>query len=232
MARANQPHPRGFTLLELVVALAMVAILAGGLYASLRIAFRAQASSEQAIAPARTAALAFELIGTDIRNALPPGNVLVGAFVGTDGTDERGRDGDDLFFYNTGDAPEHPSGNGEIKSVELSVEVPDGSNDHVLLRRVTRNLLSQIAVDPDEEVICRGVAGFNLRYYDGMQWQDSWDSSQQDNALPLAVEVTLDLDRAAPLDPSEPPTHRYVRVFPIACSSLAPADDSTEEAAP
>jgi type II secretion system protein J len=211
----------GFTLLELIVAMAMVAILATSLYASLRIAFRAQASAERAIEPVRTASVALDLIRADLENAIPPGDVLAGSFVGTDGTDDRGLDGDDLVFYGTSDAPEHPSGNGEIKSIELMVIVPDGSSDHVLVRHVTRNLLSQIEVDPDEEVICRGVSGFNLRYYDGTQWLDTWESSQQENKLPAAVEVTLELDRPGSTADQQPQTRRYVRIIPIACSTVS-----------
>jgi type II secretion system protein J len=62
----------GFTLLELLVAMAMVAILAVSLYASIQITFRAQKRAEAAVAPARTAQLALEMIGADLTNAMSP----------------------------------------------------------------------------------------------------------------------------------------------------------------
>jgi len=211
----------GFTLLELIVALAMVAILATGLYASLRIAFRAQSSTERALEPSRTAELALGFISADLRNALPPGGVLAGSFIGTNGTGDQGQDADDVTFYGAGDAPEHVSGNGEIKSLELTVVTPDGGGAPQLVRRVTSNLLSQIVVDPDEQVICRDVAGFNLRYFDGTQWLDDWDSSQQENAIPAAVEVTLELNRPGAEDGQTPRTLRYVRVIRLSCSTAS-----------
>ncbi len=218
--RLGFPH-RGFTLIELVVAMTMVAIMAASLYASLQIAFRAKASADAALEMPRTAELAMEYLRGDLQNALPPNptavNPLASDMVGTDGTDDRGADSDDVVFYSTAQAPEHASANGEIKRVELCVVVPDGRTDHVLVRRVTRNLLSQIEVNADEEVICRGVAGFNLRYYDGADWLDTWDSAQQGDVLPLAVEVTLELTR--PGQAGQPDhTFRFVRVFTLPCA--------------
>ena len=51
-----------FTLLEMILALAMMSMLAGALYASLRTAFRARDAGLRAIEPARRAELAIELL--------------------------------------------------------------------------------------------------------------------------------------------------------------------------
>jgi hypothetical protein len=74
----------------------------------------------------------------------------------------------------------------------------------------------------DEEVLCRNVRAFSLRYFDGYTWQESWDSTTLDNALPLAVAMTLELD-----DPANPapagmkvPGRAVTRVFPLACAKL------------
>jgi len=219
----------GFTLLELTLALAMVAIMAASLYASMRVAFRAQASAETAIEPSRTAELAFEIIRNDLQDALPPTPftnapvVLAGAFQTTDGKDDRGVDADDVVLYTTADAPNRPSANGDIKKVELLVTTPDGSNDHVLVRRVTRNLLAQVEPTPNEEVICRNVGGFNVRYYDGTDWQTTWDSTQLGDILPNAVEVTLELRRPSAAGQPER-VFQFVRVFSISCA--APVQDT------
>jgi type II secretion system protein J len=224
----------GFTLLELTLALAMVAIMAASLYASMRVAFRAQSSAETAIEPSRTAELAFEIIRTDLQNVLPPTPytnapvVLAGAFQASDGKDDRGLDGDDVTFYTTADAPDRPSANGDVKKVELLITTqnattPNGAADHVLVRRVTRNLLAQVEPTPEEEVICRNVGGFNVRYYDGTDWQTTWDSTQLSDVLPSAVEVTLELQR--PAAAGQPPrVYRFVRVFALSCA--APVQDT------
>jgi len=214
--RAYNFRSSGFTLLELVVAMGIVAIIAISLYASLRIAFEAKAHSETAVEPSRTAQLALDLIGQDISSTMPHSTQVV-SFEGTDGTDDRGRSDDDLVFYSTADSPQHVAANGEIKNIELTVIQPVGGNDHVLVRRVIRNLFSQTNPTPDVEVICRNVGGFNLRYYDGTEWVDSWDSTQEEDTPPVAVEVTLELDRPDATQGTR--TFRFVRVFPIAVYS-------------
>jgi type II secretion system protein J len=210
----------GFTLIELLVALAIAVVILVPLYTSLRVAFKAKDSSEAALTPSRTAEMAMDYLRNDLQNALPATGTLNGAFEGTKGTDDRGYPGDDVNFFSTADSPEHPDGNGEIKNIELCVKVPPGSSDHVLLRRVTRNLLSQVTIPPDDEVICRRVMGFSVQYFTGSNWLANWDSTQEDNTIPVAVEITLDLQR-----PDGNGTFRTVRVFPMPCSTAA--SDST-----
>jgi type II secretion system protein J len=227
--RRSLAPSRAFTLLELVLALSMVAIMAASLYAAMRVAFRAQSGAEAAIEPSRTAELVFEMIRIDLQNIVPPTpyNVqtvtLAGPFQASDGKDDRGADGDDVILYTTADAPDRPSANGDIKKVELLISTQDGTGDHVLVRRVTRNLLAQIEPTPVEEVVCRNVGAFNVRYYDGTDWQTTWDSTQLGDVLPTAVEVTIELQR--PAAAGQPPrTYRFVRVFAISCA--APAQDT------
>jgi len=223
-ARPHNFRRGGFTLLELVVALLMVAILAGSLYLSLMSAFKAKTSAEKAIEPSRTAELAMEFIRNDLENALVPHDpstftsefqYLSGTFEGTDNTNS-GADAGDLTFYSTADMRDHQTANGEIKEVELTLEVPNGTTQRCPVRKCSRNLLSETTVTPDEEILCRGVVGFSLRYFDGSNWDTEWDSTAEDNTLPAAVEVTMTLDRGTP---QEPHLLKYVRVFPMACST-------------
>jgi len=215
---------RGFTVVELVVAMAIAAILSGVLYESLSTAFKAQSAATSSLESSRTAALAMDLLSNDIQNTMQPGtaSVLAGSFEGTTSTDGHGNPAADLVFYTNSFAADHADGNGEIKEVELTVEArPNGEQD--LVRRVSANLLSEQGVTPDEETVCRNVAGFNLRYYTGSDWQDTWDSTQEDNTVPAAVEVTLQLQRPGADAAAQNQAASFVRVFPISCST-APQD--------
>ena len=201
----------------------MVGILAVSLYASLRIGFRAKASAEAQLDPARSIELAMEILRQDLQSAPAPTGLFAGSFEGNSGSDDRGHPDTDVIFYSVTDSPQHVDGNGEIKSIELTV-MTSPSGDHVLVRKVVRNLLSQQAMNPDVEIIARGVASFALRYYNGSEWADDWDSTQEDNTLPAAVEVTLSMDPpvvAAGTIVQPPAPKTYVRIFQLPCSTAA-----------
>ena len=108
----------------------------------------------------------------------------------------------------------------EVKQVEYALEVPGGSTQQCLVRRVWDNVQAlQVQQDnPREEIVCRNVAQFSLRYFDGSQWQTTWDSPSNDNQMPAAVEVTLQL-AAAPGTTDAPKA--FVCVIPISCSNVA-----------
>jgi prepilin-type N-terminal cleavage/methylation domain-containing protein len=242
---------RGFTLLEVVVALGMVAVVAVSLYTSLHIAFAAQASADAALDPSRTAALAIDFIQNDFQNAKAPNstgdtyntvevspamqsqyssittttgattNVLAGNFEGLQAQDDRGREADDVVFFTTAASDQHIDANGEIRQVEYAVQ-RSASGDYQLVRRVSRNLLSEQQVTPDEEVLCRGVSSFSIQYSTGYEWEDTWDSTQEDSQLPAAVQITLALDRPNG-GGTQTQTHTYTRIIAIP-SSMASLD--------
>ena len=69
---ARQFRGRGFTIIELILALSMVAIVALTLYQSLRVAFRSRDAAMAAVEPARTIDLAMRFIQEDLQNAIAP----------------------------------------------------------------------------------------------------------------------------------------------------------------
>ena len=184
---------KGFTLLEVLVAATMTALLAGTLYATLSIAFKARRNATEEVANFRRAELAADFICAELRSAVVPNGILAGTFMGTDGTGVAGRESDTVSFYRTADATDQDVGKSDIMLVELACEPSSRGADMDLVRRVRRNLLAQIVYDMPGEVLCRNVLALNFRYFDGMSWLDSWDSTTVENSLPLAVEVDLTL---------------------------------------
>ena len=87
----------------------------------------------------------------------------------------------------------------------------------MLKRRKVKNLLSTTAVEPDEEIIARNIAGFDVKYYDGYAWQDAWDSTAQGNTLPWAVKVSLFM--ASPDTEDDSSQKRFSRIFMIAAAN-------------
>jgi prepilin-type N-terminal cleavage/methylation domain-containing protein len=208
----------GFTLLELCLAMAMMAMLALTLYMAMTIALRARDSAGANVAPVRAATAAAELVRQDLESVLPPTGTLAGPFEGySNGGLPNGRS-DGITFYCVerdvalGDAPLAEG----IRRVDLMVRTD--VTPPILVRDVSRNLLAQADVPPDEEILCRNVRSFGLRYFDGVTWQEEWDSTTMGDVLPMAVEMTLDVD-VPPLKAGGQPTpYRVIRVIPLACA--------------
>jgi hypothetical protein len=198
-----------------------MALLCGALYGALFIGTKAHGSAMTAIEPARQTALALDLLRQDFNAAMPPTGLFAGSFVGTSysGTDQA----DSLIFYSCAHNPAESETACNIRKVELSVETITGETQPVLMRRITTNLLA--AEDPlvHEQILCRNVKTLRLRYYDGSLWQDSWDSTGQDNTLPVAVEATLEFLPVAPASApafgtNQPgPTRVVSHIYAIPC---------------
>lgn len=229
-ATPPRPLPRAaFTLIELLVASALVGLVAVSLFASLRLAMQAKDAAERKVEPGRTADIAFEVIRRDLENAVPPTGIIASTVTGGDYLDGRGREGDTILLFTTAPGPQHVSGDGEVRRVEYLVLAAEGQDaaagEYLLVRRVIHNLTSPTEPPPEDEVLIRGVGGFNLRYYDGTSWLDWWDSTQYNNALPTLMEVAISVDRPNPNDgPNAPPrTHRFTRLVQLPCAVPQPA---------
>lgn len=216
---------RGFTLLEMLAATAMVAVLAGSLYASLHIAFKARASALSSVETVRKCNLCMELIGEDLRSAMVPNGVLAGEFVGSGGADVSGAGADLLSFYAATADVEPAVGTGDVSQIAYTCEMASdtgGGEGLLLVRRVTANLLAPRTAEPRQEVLCRGLRALWLRYYDGSAWQDNWDSTTQDNVLPQAVEVMIEWE-----PPPGAAGRLTSRVIPIPCGQGSDANSSS-----
>ncbi|MGA2439817.1 MAG: type II secretion system protein GspJ [Tepidisphaeraceae bacterium] len=234
---------RGFTLIELVVALFIVGIIAVSMSSTLWMAYNTTRKAEAAVTPGDQSSIALEYFCDDLQSAMQPQtaptpSVLVGAataatnneqtaFLGTPEQDNRGHEADDVIFFTTSDSPVHVYANGEVKCVEYKVVQPLGRPDHVLVRRVTRNLLplSGQTASTDEEVVCTGVSSFKLEYsFDGTNFTPqtstagSWDATQEDNTIPAAVRVTLELEEA-PQSNGKVQTISFTREVFLPCST-------------
>lgn len=194
MKERNKLHS-GFTLLEVLIAMALMAVIAMSLYSSMYVAMKSKRSIEAAVGPYRYLNPTFDFLQKDLACAMAPGDVLAGEFQGVDGSIAGAGGGDMLLFFTSNYVPGEDEIACDIAQTEYFLESRDGWKELVLVRRQTTNLLSPKTVEGKSEVICRGVTSFNLQYYDGYEWLDTWDSTTQDNMLPAAVSISLTLKK-------------------------------------
>jgi general secretion pathway protein J len=216
------PDIRGFTLLELLIAMTMMAIIAASLYTSMSIGFKAKEGAEKVVEKGRSAEIAIELIKSMLASSVVPNGILAGEFKGEDEKGEKGYDADTLTFFTADYNPGEDELASDIEKVELSISIRKDSQERVIVRKVTTNLLSPTTLDPEEEALCGGVRSMNLRYYDGSGWQDEWDSSENDNTLPKAVEITIVLEDTESAESNttdnEEDLYKYTETILLPCS--------------
>jgi len=137
---------------------------------------------------------------------------LFGPFIG---------DGMSMSFYTTG--PESKAAiQGDVRYVEYGLDQqPDGRQ--ALVRREDTNLLSEdVGTNMPQEILVTGVTSVAFEYYDGTNWQGTWDSTDTtiNNTLPMAVKMVLELEPAR----SSGPARQITRVATIWCAQKSVND--------
>ena len=224
--RRRHPNAGGFTLLEMLAATAMVAMLAGSLYASLHIAFKARNTATAAMEAVRKSSLSMEIIRADLQSAMVPHGTLASEFTGSPSATVPGAQGDSLVFCSSASDIQSGPGVGDVKKIEYFCELSPGTGRLELIRRVTTNLLAPETAAPRQEILARDVRAFTLRYFDGQTWEDAWDSVAKDNVLPKAVEVTIELSGNGGPGSAGPSVSRVV-LIPCGQDSSATASTSS-----
>jgi prepilin-type N-terminal cleavage/methylation domain-containing protein len=229
---------KAFTLLELLVAMTLMVVTAACLYTALYTGFKAKNSALSAVEPTTLAINAIELIKQDVYGVLPPTGTLAGAFVGTNAQDSKGMDTDSLAFYTTHIYAGNNQLVGGLGKVEFLLEEDKDKDINLdtegyrLVRKVTTNLLSPKTVEPEEHVLCRNVKSLNLLYYDEENgWLNEWDSTNDANSLPLAMEIDIQVLRKDTSSDAESQTRRLTQCFSIPCGGSQPESQTSSTTA-
>lgn len=194
--RAKTRIPAAFTLLELLVASTIFAVLAGALYGIFSSALRLREGACAVIERELPATAALHLIRRDLSGMVIPAGTLAGPMLGT--SDQKNAASEDqLEFYTTsGTIDEHSQAPwGDIQKVNYSLasfQTSDGGRDLELVRDVTRNLLASSPPEPEQQRLLGGVQSLKFQYLDSQTWVDSWDSTAKDNHAPTAVKMRIE----------------------------------------
>lgn len=180
-----QGSEEGFTLIEILLAVSLIAMMATLVFGSLYVttsamdAARAKSSDEQIVR--RTLSLMIDELAVSESRATGP-------WMGIN--DQRdGQPADSVAFLTMGQF----RGADSAKDTELVRIVYTREGDR-LLRFSRRNLYSLTDESVEKIELATKVKGFNVRYYDGKSqlWLDEWDSRGKPGA-PKAILLELTL---------------------------------------
>ncbi len=183
--QAPQGSEEGFTLIEILLAVSLIAMMATLVFGSLYVttsamdAARAKSADEQIVR--RTLSLMIDELAVSESRATGP-------WMGIN--DQRdGQPADSVAFLTMGQF----RGADSAKDTELVRIVYTREGDR-LLRFSRRNLYSLTDESIEKVELATKVKGFNVRYYDGKSqlWLDEWDSRGKPGA-PKAILLELTL---------------------------------------
>jgi len=223
----QRARPAGFTLIEVVIASALMALILISAYACLSAGYASQKIIEPRSEVIQNARVAMALMAADLRAACPlsPDSEFVG-MTRTVGDAQA----DNLDFATHNYTPRHPQ-EGDYCQESFFVDKDAATGRLNLYRR--RNPI--IAMDPlsggSREEIARSLRGLKFEYYDGLEWYDSWGETKTSgqapaaskrsgnlSGLPNAVRITLYLDG----DPQRiPATDKKASEPPLAFQTVA-----------
>jgi type II secretion system protein J len=189
------PPARGFTLMEMLLALAVSAIvlaaIGGVFYSAMRLRERTTALLEKA-APLRQA---LDFLRRDLQGALAPGGLMAGDFKSGAINSSVGATAGIQFSTTTGVLKEN-SPYGDVQEVTYELRDPVIRTNGLgkeLIRTVSRNLLSATTLDYNEQFLLGDVQSLQFECFDGMDWRELWDTSLNDTNIPNAVRVRIQL---------------------------------------
>ena len=200
-------HSSGFTLIEVLLALAILVLIMSVVYGSFSTAGRNVEQAEAARDETDLARTLLAKLTDDLTNAYfnrtmnmvnPNANVnltiLYGKKAEAGGGEDKVRH-DSLSLTTLTNWRKPDSKDTELLEVGYFFkEKPDGSG-YSLFRREKRDLSADVPPLEGgvEYEITDRVAGLQLRYYNGTTWVDEWDTRTL-GGLPKAVELTISLD--------------------------------------
>jgi len=191
--------PGGFTLLELLVATTVAAIVLLVINATFFSALRLHNTTHEKIDNDLALQRALGIVRRDLAGLVLPGGILSGQLQTTEisstGNDPVGERASPDFFTNSGKVDGwNPFSDVQMVSYFLA-PATDGSNSKTLVRAVTRNLLPvQDTTTPDQQELLTGVAAVSVEFYDGTDWVADWDSTAT-TSMPTAVKFRLTMAR-------------------------------------
>lgn len=211
------PRRSGFTLIEVVVALAVMVIIGTITWSTMASTLDMRDYLEEADVTSRSARVALDRLARELEVAFLTNNTSAvntyrTVFVGEDGTDT------DTVWFATLTHQRRYRNSRESDQTEITVwadDDPEHPGTMVLYHREA----PRIDHEPDQDgaiaPIARKVTRFDLTYLDGStgEWTDEWDSTgiEQTGKLPRAVQIVLGLQAPDPDDEDETVVRHYVR---------------------
>lgn len=191
---------RGFTLMEMLVAIIVFTFIASGIYALLQTGTDLSQRGAHHARMFQSGRAALRAVENDIRGAWGGNSPFDTGFKGVRSSTNPPTDTLELVAFNnappttgTTSLTESTPRELDLARVTWQVDLDPGTGARGLARD-KKKLFGETAVATRQgenlETVVEDVVGLAFKYWDGSQWTDSWDSTVS-MTLPKAVEITV-----------------------------------------
>ena len=228
----RRTSPRGFTLLELLIATAVGAVVLLAIQTTYFGALRLHNTTHDRIAEDLVVQRTLGIIRRDLAGIMLPGGTLSGQLQSDSFSSSlTGSYGDRVtpdVFTNSGKIDGwNPFSEVQMVAYYLA-PASGGEKGRDLIRVVTRNLLPVQESVPEEQVVLHGVESASMMFYDGLAWIDLWDS-EATSTLPTALKFSLVM---ASRDGGQSTLAPIDLVVPVLVTTTTSQTQAEEEAVP
>ena len=185
---------RAFTLIEMIMALAACVVVLAAIYGVFSRAVHLRNDAIERTREMRVRSRALALLRNDLQNARVSNGTLAATFLGSEES-QSGFPGYLRFTTTTARGAAASALVGDLQQVEyylIADPENSGRKAGILVRTIEKNLLAQTREEPPEEALLRGIAAMELSFFDGQNWNPTWEVTEDDKTLPQAVRVTLE----------------------------------------
>ena len=173
---------KGFTLIEILIAVAIVSLILTIIYAS-------YASSIDTMNYTREKMEALSMTRLILSRM---SDELTSSFFSKDSEDVMfsGQEGKIDFISSSHERIFKDSKEYDLSEIGYFTEAPEEGESLCLWRREDRTPDDDVLEGGEKEKLMEGLEGTEFKYYDGEEWRLEWDS-EEESGLPQAVRVTL-----------------------------------------
>ncbi len=191
--RRQQSALPAFTLIELLLSLAIFAVVLSAVNGVFYGAMQLRNRTTSVIEGALPAEHALSVLRRDLSGVVAPNGTLSGSLRTGVSTMSVSQEAGFEFYSNSAPLDDlYPWG--EIQKISYTLRSPTnglGRYGKTLVRLSSRNLLPTQQDIPEERWMLEGVTALAFSFYNGTQWQETWDSTTEQTILPRAVRCQI-----------------------------------------
>lgn len=189
---------RGFTLVELLLATAVFAMLASALFGVFRGAMKLREQTYARIEDQLPVEFMTKIIERDLACMVPPnGNLMFRGDIYIESQDSGEGALDEIEFFTSSAVVTSKAPWGDTHKIEYYIEEPEAETgmaqgfDFVRVRTPLPDNLVGVVQEPEIERYFLDVQSLDITWYDGETWQETLDTSTQTDTFPEAVKLRI-----------------------------------------